>query len=412
VRSAYQEAVTYFQQALAALAQLPACRERLAQAIDLRLDLRQAFFALGAYGPMRDALQEADTLATALDDHRRLGQVATYLSQYCWATADQERALVAGQRALAVAETLGEGSLQAIAHLYMGQAYYTLGNPHRATECLRKSVALLEGDLLQERLGLPYLPSVFSRLCLAGSLGEAGAFAEGMATAEEGVRIAEAVAHPLSRIAAYNGVGWVSFLKGDLRQAIAVFERGLALFQSLNIPVWPIFHSLFGAAYALSGRIAEELPLLEQAVEHAKTRQLLAKQALWLAHLSEASLLAGRLDDAHTRAGQALEFARGHKGRGHEAYVLRLLGEVTAQREPPDIDQATTDYRQALALAEALGMRPLQAHCHRGLGTLYAKTGQREQARAALSAAIDLYRAMAMTFWLPQAEMVLAQVEG
>ena len=34
-------------------------------------------------------------------------------------------------------------------------------------------------------------------------------------------------------------------------------------------------------------------------------------------------------------------------------------------------------------------MRPLQAHCHRGLGILYAKTGQAEQARAALSAAID-----------------------
>ena len=57
-------------------------------------------------------------------------------------------------------------------------------------------------------------------------------------------------------------------------------------------------------------------------------------------------------------------------------------------------------------------MRPLLAHCHRGLGTLYAKIGQREQARAEFSAAIDLYRAMDMTFWLPQAEAALAQVEG
>ena len=55
-------------------------------------------------------------------------------------------------------------------------------------------------------------------------------------------------------------------------------------------------------------------------------------------------------------------------------------------------------------------MRPLQAHCHLGLGTLYAATGQRQQARAVLTAAIDLYRAMDMTFWLPQAETALAQV--
>jgi len=57
-------------------------------------------------------------------------------------------------------------------------------------------------------------------------------------------------------------------------------------------------------------------------------------------------------------------------------------------------------------------MRPLQAHCHRGLGTLYAAVGQREQARTALSTAIALYRDMDMPFWLPQAEAALAQVEG
>jgi hypothetical protein len=56
-------------------------------------------------------------------------------------------------------------------------------------------------------------------------------------------------------------------------------------------------------------------------------------------------------------------------------------------------------------------MRPLQAHCHWGLGTLFLKTAQREPARAALSVAIALYRAMDMTFWLPQAEAALAQAE-
>jgi Flp pilus assembly protein TadD len=79
-------------------------------------------------------------------------------------------------------------------------------------------------------------------------------------------------------------------------------------------------------------------------------------------------------------------------------------------RTPPDVDQAAAHYHQALALAEALGMRPLQAHCHHGLGTLYATVGQRAQARTALSTAIEMYRAMDMTFWLPQAEAALAKV--
>ena len=100
-----------------------------------------------------------------------------------------------------------------------------------------------------------------------------------------------------------------------------------------------------------------------------------------------------------------------HQERGHQAYALRLLGEIAAHRFPPDVDEAATHYCQALALAEELGMRPLQAHCHRGLGTLYARTGQRDQARTALATAIELYRGMDMTFWLPQTEAAQAQVE-
>ncbi len=127
--------------------------------------------------------------------------------------------------------------------------------------------------------------------------------------------------------------------------------------------------------------------------------------------LSHGYLLAGRLQDASTLAGRALEFSRAHRERGHQAYALRLLGEIAAQRDPSEVEPAKASYLQALALAEELGMRPLQAHCHRGLGTLYAKVGHRKQAHAALSAAIDLYRTMAMTFWLPEAEAALAQVE-
>jgi tetratricopeptide (TPR) repeat protein len=128
--------------------------------------------------------------------------------------------------------------------------------------------------------------------------------------------------------------------------------------------------------------------------------------------LDEAYLLAGRLDEASTQAQRALEFSCAQQERGNEAYALRLLGEVAAQHHPPQGERAEAHYRQTLALAEALDMRPLQAHCHRGLGTLYATIGQQEQAHAELSTAINLYRAMEMTFWLPEAEATLLQVEG
>src|SRR5262249_983681 len=159
-----------------------------------------------------------------------------------------------------------------------------------------------------------------------------------------------------------------------------------------------------GTAYALSGRVTDALPLLEQAVEDANVAGLLANQPLFIASVSQGYLLAGCWEAATQSAQRALELARAHKARGWEAHVLCIFGDVARHRDPPASKEAEAHYRQALALADALGMRPLQAHCHLGLGTLSAKTGQGEPARAELSAAIDLYRAMDMTCWLPQAE--------
>jgi tetratricopeptide (TPR) repeat protein len=167
-----------------------------------------------------------------------------------------------------------------------------------------------------------------------------------------------------------------------------------------------------GYAYALSGRLAEALPLLEQAVEQCAATKRMVLYPLLVAHLGEAYLLAGRTADASQQARHALERSRDLKQRGHEAYALRLLGEIAAQRQPPDTEAAVAAYRQAMTLADEFGMRPLVAHCHFGLGTLYARTGRLEQARTELSAAMALYRAMDMTFWLSRAEAALTPAGG
>jgi tetratricopeptide (TPR) repeat protein len=273
-------------------------------------------------------------------------------------------------------------------------------------------VASLDEAQRHERFGEVFLPAVVSYAWLAWCYAELGTFAEGRALAEEGLRIAEAVAHPASLMTASWGYGLLSFRQGDLPRALPRLERAVGLCQDADLPLYfPQMAMALGAAYTLAGRIADAVPLLTQAMEQTTAMERGDFQALRLLALGEAQMLAGHLEEAHTLAERALALARAHQERGNEAYALRLLGDMAARRDPPESEPAEAHYRQALALAEALGMRPLQAHCHLGRGTLYAKTGQREQTHAALSTAIDLYRAMAMTFWLPQAEAALAQVE-
>jgi tetratricopeptide (TPR) repeat protein len=229
--------------------------------------------------------------------------------------------------------------------------------------------------------------------------------------AEEAVRTAEAAEQPFSIVSAHWCARFVSRRQGDIQRAVPTLERSLALCQTATIPrLFPIAASILAAAYALAGRIAEARPLLDQVLEYVAPGRHVIFQALVLTELSEALLLVGRVDEASALAGRLLELSRTQIGRGYQAHACRLLGEVAMRCEPPDVDQAAGHYHQALALAEEPGMRPLQAHCHLGLGTLYAQRGQREQAHTELSTAITMYRSMDMTFWLPPTEAALAQV--
>jgi tetratricopeptide (TPR) repeat protein len=257
------------------------------------------------------------------------------------------------------------------------------------------------------------MPAVLSRARLPWSHAELGSFAEGRALGEEGLRIAEAVNHPASVMIASWGIGLLALRQGDLPGALSLLERAVGLCQDADLPLYfPWMAWALGAAYTLNGRVADAVPLLTQAMEQADAMARVDVQACCSLSLGEAHMRAGRLEEAHTLAEHTLAHAREHKERGNEAYALRLFGEIAAHRDPPDAEGADRYYREALALAEELGMRPLQAHCHHGLGRLYAETGQREQARAELSAASERYSSLAMTFWLPQVEAALAQMEG
>jgi class 3 adenylate cyclase/tetratricopeptide (TPR) repeat protein len=408
-RSAHREAVGYFEQALNTLAHLPETRDVREQALTLRLALRTALAPVGDYRRMLVYLREADTLATALDDARRLAQVLSYLSLHYCMDGAYDQALTVAQRALALALASGEIARQAGAHEFLGRASYHQGHYRQAVDYFTQALAALDGLPVDERFGGVFLPAVTCRAWLAWCHTDLGTFAAGRVLAEEGLRIAEVVAHPASLMIACQGLGRLALRQGDLSRALPLLERAMGIGQDTGLLALSILLAdPLGAAYTLSGRVAEAIPLLTPALAQLMAMPRMDFQAHCALSLGEAHLLAGHLGEAHAIAERTLEHTRAYRERGNQAYALRLLGDIVARRDPPEGEPAVAHYRQALTLAEELGMRPLQAHCHRGLGTLYAMTGQWEQARTALSTAIAMYRDMQMTFWLPETETALA----
>jgi tetratricopeptide (TPR) repeat protein len=405
-RAAFREAVAAFEQALQALARLPEDGDTRGLAIDLRLALGGQLTVLGEYGRHLALLGEAEALARALDDRARLGRVLAQMARVLRLTGDHDGAMAAGRQALELAAALGDSALQAQASLNLGLAYWAIGDFGRAAELLRGSVEAADRE--SDRPSTD--DRIVSRAWLARTLSELGAFAEGRRHGEEALRLAMLEGRGNTPIVAHNRLGNLYLAQGDLEQAIRVLERGLALCRaSGNRGQLRGVAAGLGYAYALQGRLAEGHALLEEAIEIGiSTGGLLNHSVAWL---SEVCRLTERGEEAWQHARQALDLARQHKERGNEALALHQHGVVQAHADPSNVALAETHYQQALALAYELGMRPLLAHCHRGLGTLYAVTGQREQARTALSTAIEMYRGMDMSFWLPQTEAALAQVE-
>ena len=166
-----------------------------------------------------------------------------------------------------------------------------------------------------------------------------------------------------------------------------------------------------GHVYAWSGRVGEGVSLLQQALTAYESAGIGYFHSLSVVQLGEAYLLADQVEDARACADRAVMLARERGERGHEAWALRLLGEIASHHDPPDVAAAEAHYGAAMALASELGMRPLVAHCHLGLGKLYRRTGDRAKAEEHLTTAATMYREMDMGFWLEKAEAELGGVE-
>jgi tetratricopeptide (TPR) repeat protein len=292
--------------------------------------------------------------------------------------------------------------------------YVARGECREAVRHCGAALALIPEGLAQERFGDDAIPGSWVRDTLARALGALGRFAEAFGRLREAMQIAEETGHVYSLLYPFVGLGALKLDQGDFTGALAPLERGLELCRMREAP-WLLddFAWALGAAYHGTGRRAEGVALMEDAARAFAQRTVpLAGWPGRIGALGGAYLFAGRLADATRIAQHGLAAARQRGERGVEGEILRLLGDIAAHPDRVEVDTADAHYRQALALAEALGLRPLIAHCHLGLGALYRRAGTRQQAREHLTTAATMFGEMDMLYWREQAEAERAELRA
>ena len=409
-RSSFRNAVHWYEQALEVLRRLPSGAETLKEAVDLRVSIRNALFVLGDFQHGIKYLEEAKEAALALNDQTRLGTIFNLMTAHWNIAGNSERAVLSAREALDHTRAPENIDLHIVAHYFLGVAFHNLGRYEQAVEVLGISLPFI-GNRKFEMFGTTGSVYVICRAWLVRGLAQLGRFSDAFPYADDAIDTAEESKHPYSIAYAYYGAGILFLINGDFDKAITLLERGLAVCDAAEIPVQrPLVAACLGAAYASVGRIDEAQRLLENAVEHTASMRRLAGQAMRIAWLSGAYMIAGRTDQAEALARSGLAMSVESKDRGSQAWLLGILADVTARRFPLNVKQADEDYGLALALAQELKMRPLQAHCHMGIGNFYAQVDDVTKARSELQSAVDLYKAMSMRYWLSKAEGALAKL--
>jgi tetratricopeptide (TPR) repeat protein len=409
-RSANKDAVSYFDQSLQALTHLPETEANQAQEVDLLIDLRNALLPLGDNERMGPVVERAVKLAEQLNDARRISATSTLKAFVQWRLGELRSGIVLGRRSLSIAKELNDLALEAPANLYLGYLYTAVGEFQKAKQHLKRNVQVLVGPSAGELFGIAAPPGLLSRMALIGTLAELGEFAEALAIEQQSARLVESINHPFATSLMYWNAGNAHAAKGDFENAIDRLETARRLVDEWGFvdSVW-ITASALGYCYASVGRVREALPLIEHALGF-----LLQKNSgpgtsfQWSAYtVSRGLLLCGRTSDAEQLAGASLQSATQVGARGEEAWERWLLGEIGCSTKDGNLTEAEQLLRQALALSEELGMRPLSAHCHLSLGRLLERTASKSDAREELACAYALYREMDMQFWLKETESAL-----
>jgi tetratricopeptide (TPR) repeat protein len=399
-RAGNQEAVALLEQALQALTHLPEGRDKLEKAIDIRLELRPPLLQLGRLREVLQLSKEAEQFGAELGDESRLARVYSYLVNYHYLNGEPDLAIDYGERCLRIADATQDTALQTLARGYLGLSWHAQGQYRRAEQILRENVDALARarGTAADQSAITY---VTSSGWLAFTLAELGDFHAADACVEQALRVADGAGHVYGQTIARTLAGLVWLRRGHLERALGLLQPSLDACREKHLDVWrPIPSSLLGLGLALSGRLAEAMPLLEDGVHLSEVLGVNAYLALWTLHWAEGLMAAGEGERAREMARHALDLAIAHKERGHQAWARRLLGDLASRVGAAALAEAEEQYRQALAIAEELRMQPVVAHAHLGLGRVLRLADDRARAEKHLVTAFMLFRAMDVSYWV------------
>jgi len=396
--SAYDQAQRYFEEALTAIKKLPRQKTWIEREIDLRFHMRSPLVALGRHEEWGEWIRGAEPLAREINDDVRLSNVLNYLSSLHWILGQHRNAIELGEKALNLAQRAEHFSNRIATMTHLGIFYFNIGDYPKQIKIHQKVREQLIGEDTFKRHGLASLPGALSRSILVLGMAELGDFNKIEEIGYEALEIAEKVRNTLSLIFVYNFLAMAYLRLGKLEPALPLLEKGHELCRfSEAQSMYSFTVGSLSYAYLLAKEPRRALAVLEKG---AKDENL--KASFWPTHpltvLADAYRAAGEISLATEAVTRALNLSDKREARGFEAWAMLVMAGINDAEER--FEESKQWYRRASQQASKLLMRPLVAHCHKGLSNSYSRLGNKKEAQLENEKALEMYRSLGMKYWL------------
>ena len=396
--SDFEQAQSYFEDALTALKKLPSKKNRIEQEIDLRFSMRAPLVVLGRFTEAEKWIHGAEKLAREIGDDTRLSNALNYLSSFHWILGQNQKAIELGKKALKLARSVNHFSYQVAIMCHLGIYYFNVGDYSKQIEIHQEVRKQVIGDEAFKQHGLASLPGAFCPSMIVLGKAEIGIFDKIEEIGNEALEIAEQVQNALTLTFVYNFIAMAYLRLGKVEPALPLLEKCYELCRISKVQgMYSYSTGSLGYAYLLSREPERALNILEEGINKDYLQA-----SYWPTHpmivLADAYRAVGKFALAIDTASRALELADGREERGFEAWAIFVMATINSDTGRK-VD-AKQWYQRALKQASDLSMKPLVAHCHNGLGNCYLKLGNEKKAQLESKRADDIYRSLGMTYWL------------
>jgi tetratricopeptide (TPR) repeat protein len=369
------------------------------QEIDLRFSIRSALFPLGRHEELGEWVRGAQSLAQEIGDNIRLSHALNYLSNLHWIHGEYRKAIEIAKKAMNLAEKAEDFSGQVATLYHLGVYFCSLGDYSQQVEVCGKVRKLLTGKKALQRHGMVGFPAAISCSLLALGMAELGKFEGIEEIAREALDLVQKVGNAFTVTAVNNFLALAYLRQGKVRRALQLLDEGYKQSRQYQVKAAYSFTlALLGHAHILSNELGRALSVLEEA---AKGENLEASQR-WEVHLftvlADTYRAIGKIELAKETISRALEIAGSREEKGMEAWAMLVQAGIHVDKGR--LEEAMKWYQQGLRQASDLSMRPVVAHFHKGIGSVYQRLELDKEAQAEIETAQEMYRSMGMMHWL------------